>query len=157
MRVGIVSDTHGLLRPELFEWLDGVDHILHAGDIGAVDLLTELEAIAPVTAVAGNTDGMDVRARVAETATVTLGGLTAVVLHGHLLGSPSPRRVVSAHPQAGLIVFGHTHEPLIERIGGTLVVNPGSAGRRRFRQPVSLAIATVEAGRVEAELINLIP
>lgn len=153
----MISDTHGVLRPEVFEQFQGVDHILHAGDVGPLDLLTELEAIAPVTVVWGNTDGMDVVARVPETESVLLEGVQVVVVHGHQFGSPTPTRLAAAHPEAGLIVFGHTHEPLIEQIGGTLIVNPGSAGRRRFRQPVSLAIGTIAAGKVEAALINLAP
>src|SRR5690606_6020323 len=110
----------------------------------------ELEATAPVTIVWGNTDGMEVRARVPETATVTLEGVPAVVLHGHQFGSPTPRRLAAAHPGAGLVVFGHSHTPVIERIGETLLVNPGSAGPRRFSQPVTLATADVEDGRIEA-------
>lgn len=157
MKVGIISDTHGLLRPPVFEHFDGVEHILHAGDLGPLDLLAELEAIAPVTIVWGNTDGMEVRARVPETARVTLGGIEAVVTHGHQFGSPTPRRLAGAHPGAGLVVFGHSHQPVVERIGDTLVVNPGSAGPRRFSQPVTLVIADVEDGRIEARLINLTP
>lgn len=156
MKVGIISDTHGLLRPEVFEHFEGVDHILHAGDLGPIDLLAELEAIAPVTVVYGNTDGWDVRGRVPEIARTKLEGVEVVVLHGHQFGSPTPRAVAAAHPEAGLVVFGHTHEPLIARVGETLVVNPGSAGRRRFRQPVSLATAEIAGANVEASLIHLV-
>jgi uncharacterized protein len=157
VKIGIISDTHGLLRPQVFEHFAGVEHILHAGDLGPLDLLGELEAIAPVTIVWGNTDGMDVRARVPETAQVTLGGVEAVVIHGHQFGSPTPRRLAAAHPGAGLVVFGHSHHPVVERIGDTLLVNPGSAGPRRFSQPVTLVTAEIENGRIEARLITLTP
>lgn len=155
MRVGIISDTHGLLRPEVFECFEGVDHILHAGDLGQLDLLTELEAIAPVSIVWGNTDGMDVRERVPETVRLTLDGLQVVVVHGHQYGSPSPRRVVEAHEGADLVVFGHSHNPVVEWVGGTLALNPGSAGPRRFRQPVTLAIATIRGGLIDPCIISL--
>jgi hypothetical protein len=156
VRIGLISDTHGLLRPQVFERLAGVEHILHAGDLGPLDLLAELRAIAPVTIVWGNTDGMDVRAAVPETAKVRLGGVEVVVVHGHQYGSPVPRLVGAANPGAGLVVFGHSHQPAVERIGTSLVVNPGSAGPRRFSQPVTLAIATIENGRVEATIVPLL-
>jgi putative phosphoesterase len=151
MKVGILSDTHGLMRPELFEALDGVEHILHAGDIGSLDILAELEALAPVTAVWGNTDGWDVRGRVPEVAEVELGGVRVVVIHGHQLGTPTPAALAARYPDAGLIVFGHTHQPLIDPVGTVLTVNPGSAGPRRFRLPVSLALATMEEGSVDVQ------
>jgi uncharacterized protein len=156
MKVGIISDTHGLLRPKVFERFAGVDHILHAGDLGSLELLVELKAIAPVTIVWGNTDGLEVRAAVPEKAEVRLGGVDVVVVHGHQFGSPSPRLVAAANPGAGLIVFGHSHQPVVERLGSTLLVNPGSAGPRRFSQPVTLALATLEEGRVEASILPLI-
>ena len=156
MRIGLVSDTHGLLRPEVFDQLAGVEHILHAGDLGPLDLLTELRAIAPVTIVWGNTDGMEVRAAVPETANVRLGGVDVAVVHGHQYGSPLPRLVAAANPGAGLVVFGHSHQPVVERVGNCLLVNPGSAGPRRFSQPVTLAIATIEDGRVEATIVPLL-
>ena len=156
MRVGIVSDTHGLLRPELFERLAGVEHILHAGDLGDPELLLELEALAPVTCVWGNTDGWELRDRVPEVARVELGGVRVVVQHGHQLGSPTPAGLAREHPGAGLIVFGHTHRPLVERVGGAVVVNPGSAGPRRFRLPVTVALASLRAGEVEVRLLPLL-
>ena len=155
MRLAIISDTHGLLRPEIFEHLEGVDHIIHAGDLGPRDLLAELEAFAPVTCVWGNTDGMDLRERVPETARVTLGGVEAAVMHGHQFGSPTQRAVAASLPGADLVVFGHSHRPLIEYVGATLAVNPGSAGPRRFNLPATMVVATVEDGRVEPCLISL--
>jgi uncharacterized protein len=156
VKVGIVSDTHGLLRPEIFARLHGVDHILHAGDLGPLDLLAELEAIAPVSIVWGNTDDVAVRARVPETARVTLGGAEVVVVHGHQFGSPTPRLVAAAHSPADLVVFGHSHHPLVEWVGKTLVVNPGSAGPRRFSQPVTMAVASITDGRIDPCIISLV-
>ena len=157
MRVGLISDTHGLLRPEIFEVFAGVEHIIHAGDVGPAELLDELAAIAPVTAVWGNTDGWDVRDRVPEVAEVSLGGARVVVLHGMQLGSPSPALAVAAYPEADLIVFGHSHRAVIKRVGRTLAVNPGSAGRPRFRDPVTAAIAQIAPdGEVTADLIALV-
>jgi uncharacterized protein len=156
VRIGLLSDTHGLLRPEVFRALEGVDHVLHAGDVGPPELLDELEAIAPVTAVFGNTDGWALRARTVESARVSLGGVRAAVLHGHLLPAATAAHAAAANPGAGLIVYGHSHRPEIRRIGDALVVNPGSAGPRRFRDPVTLAVARIEDGAVSAELIRLV-
>lgn len=156
MRIGIVSDTHGLLRPELFTAFAGVEHILHAGDVGPADLLVELEALAPVTAVWGNTDGWEVRHRVPEVARVELEGVRVVVVHGMQVGSPTPRKVVEAYPDADLVVFGHSHRPVVERVGGVLAVNPGSAGPRRFRDPVTAALAEVAPGALSARLLTLV-
>ena len=153
--IGIISDTHGVLRPQVFTAFEGVEHILHAGDIGGTDILTALEAVAPVTAVWGNTDEWDIRDRVPEVARVTLGGVDVVVIHGQQFGSPTPKGVVAAHAGAGLVVFGHSHVPLIDRVGETLAVNPGSAGPKRFGRPATVALATIEGGRVEARLVSL--
>ena len=155
MHVGILSDTHGLLRAEVVEALAGVEHILHAGDIGSTGILAQLEAIAPVTAVWGNTDDLDVCSRVPEIAEVELGGVQVVVIHGHQLGSPTPAALATRYPDAGMVVFGHTHTPLMERCGGVLAVNPGSVGPRRFKLPISLALAVFEEGRVEVRLRTL--
>ncbi len=155
MKVGIVSDTHGLLRPEVFTAFAGVDHILHAGDVGPVDLLVELEAVAPVTAVWGNTDGWEVRGRVPEVARVELAGVRVLVVHGMQVGSPTPQSVVEAYPDADLVVFGHSHRPVVERVGEVLAVNPGSAGPRRFRDPVTVALAELSPGRTSARLVEL--
>lgn len=155
MKVGIVSDTHGLLRPEVFTAFAGVDHILHAGDVGPVDLLVELEAVAPVTAVWGNTDGWEVRGRVPEVARVELAGVRVVVVHGMQVGSPTPESVVEAYPDADLVVFGHSHRPVVERVGEVLAVNPGSAGPRRFHDPVTVALAELSPGRTSARLVQL--
>jgi putative phosphoesterase len=155
VKIGIISDTHGLLRPQVFDVFEGVEHILHAGDIGKLDIITELEAIAPVTAVWGNADGLEVRGRVPEVAEVELGGVRVVVIHGMQVGSPTPEKIAALNPHAGLVVFGHSHRPLIKQVGDTLAVNPGSAGRRRFRDPVTVGLAEIRDGSVSARLVEL--
>lgn len=156
MKIGIISDTHGLLRPQVFDAFQGVEHILHAGDVGDPDILVELAAIAPVTAVYGNVDGSAIRARVPEVARLELGGVRIAIIHGMQFGSPTPQKVVAKYPDAGLVVFGHSHRPLIQQAGPTLAVNPGSAGPRRFKDPVTVAIAEIENGSVQARLVPLI-
>jgi uncharacterized protein len=155
MRIALISDTHGLLRPELFAHLEGVEGIVHAGDIGGAGLLAELGAFAPVTAVWGNTDGFDVRARVPEIALREWEGRSIVVVHGHRLGTPTPRRLAALHPDADLIVFGHTHRPEIREVAGVLAVNPGSCGHRRFDLEPTVVLARLAAPRIETELRTL--
>jgi hypothetical protein len=147
VRLGIISDTHGLLRPEVFTAFEDVDHILHAGDLGPLDLLTELEAIAPVTAVYGNTDGFDVRARVPRVQRVRLDGFDIVVTHGDQFGSPTPDKLHEAFPEADILVFGHTHRPLLTIVDVVVTaMNPGGAGPRRFDLPPSVGIMELEPG-----------
>ena len=147
MRIGVVSDTHGLLRPEVFEAFREVDHILHGGDVGPAALLDELAAIAPVTAVYGNTDGAEVRHRLPKVAVVQLDGFDIVVTHGDQFGSPTPENVHAAFPEAEIIVFGHTHRPLLTLVDLVVtVMNPGGAGRRRFDLPASVGILELEPG-----------
>jgi putative phosphoesterase len=151
----LISDTHGLLRPEVFDYFTGVERILHAGDIGTVDILIELEAIAPVTAVRGNTDGYEVRARVPEVATLELAGRRIVVVHGDQLGTPTPPALRAAYPAAEIIIFGHTHRPLVDRAEGSLVINPGAAGPQRFKLRPSIGILTLGEGVSEVEIIEI--
>lgn len=147
MRLGIISDTHGLLRPEVFDAFKEVDHILHAGDVGPATLLTELEALAPVTAVYGNTDGWDLRAQLPQVAKLQLDGFDIVVTHGDQLGSPTPDALHAAFPEAEIIVYGHTHRPLLTLVDVVVtVMNPGGAGRRRFDLPPSVGIMELEPG-----------
>ena len=147
MRLGVISDTHGLLRPEVFEVFGEVDHILHGGDVGPPDILAELEAIAPVTAVYGNTDGSDLRARLPQVATLRLDGFDIVVTHGDQFGTPTPEAVQAAFPSAEIIVFGHTHRPLLTLVDTVVsVMNPGGAGPRRFKLPPSVGILELEPG-----------
>jgi putative phosphoesterase len=157
MKLGIISDTHGLLRAEVFEVFVGVEHVLHAGDVGDPAILDELAAIAPVTAVWGNVDGFDVRQRTTEIAEIELAGARVVVLHGMQLGAPTPEKAAAAHPYAALVVFGHSHKPVIRQVGPVLAVNPGSAGRPRFRDPVTVALAEIVDGKVTARLVELDP
>lgn len=153
MRIGLISDTHGLLRPEVFEVFRGVDRILHAGDIGPADLLVELEALAPLTAVSGNTDRYDVAVALPERAELELVGRQVVVLHGHQLGSPTPAALKAAESGADIVVYGHTHRALIDRTGSPLVVNPGAAGATRFGLPASVAILTLGERRTPPEIV----
>ena len=147
MRLGIISDTHGLLRPEVFEVFAEVDHILHAGDIGPPDLLTELETLAPVTAVYGNTDGWDIRSRVPQVASLRLDGFDIVVTHGDQFGSPTPEKLNAAFPEAEILIYGHTHRPLLTTVDVVVtVMNPGGAGPKRFDLPPSVGIMELEAG-----------
>lgn len=148
MRLGVISDTHGLLRPEVFDAFAEVDHILHAGDLGPLELLTELEAIAPVTAVFGNTDGMDVRVRLPRVARIQLDGFDIVVTHGDQFGRGVPSdKFHAAFPDADILIHGHTHLPKLELVDVVVtVMNPGAAGPRRFDIPASVGILELEAG-----------
>ena len=147
MRVGVISDTHGLLRPEVFDVFEHVDHILHAGDVGKPEILIELEAIAPVTAVYGNVDGPELRARLTQVAEVELDGFAVVVTHGDQFGHPTPEALHAAFPKAEIIVYGHTHKPLLELVDRTVtVMNPGGAGGPRFGIAPSVGVMELEAG-----------
>lgn len=147
MRLGIISDTHNLLRPEVFEVFRDVDEILHAGDIGDADILTELGAIAPVTAVWGNTDDISMRFRVPEIVETEIDGFQFLLVHGHQLGSPTPEKLNEAWPRAEVIVYGHTHRPLLTIVDQVVtVMNPGGAGPFRFGLPASVGIMELEPG-----------
>lgn len=147
MRLGVISDTHGLLRPEVFDAFAGVDHILHAGDVGNPGILTELQTLAPVTAVYGNTDGAVLRGRLPQVASLQLDGFDIVVTHGDQLGSPTPQALYAAFPDAQIIVYGHTHKPLLTVVDVVVtVINPGGAGARRFNLPPSVGILELEPG-----------
>jgi len=136
-----------MLRPQVFEVFRDVDHILHGGDIGEWDLIVELQAIAPVTAVYGNSDGFDIRAKVPQVAEIELDGFPIVVTHGDQFGSPTPAKVHDAFPRADIIVFGHSHRPLLELVDKTVtVMNPGGAGAPRFGIPPSVGILELEPG-----------
>ena len=147
MRLGVISDTHGLLRGEVFDVFREVDHIFHAGDIGSLSLLTELEALAPVTAVYGNTDDWEVRAKVPKVARVQLDGFEILVTHGDQFGSPTPEALNAAFPDAEIILYGHTHKPLLTLVDLVVtVMNPGAAGQRRFDILPSVGILELETG-----------
>ena len=147
MRLGIISDTHGLLRPEVFTAFQEVDLILHAGDIGPPDLLTELEAIAPVRAVYGNTDGFDIRRLVPEVIETDIEGFRFLIIHGHQFDRTTPDALNLRYPDAEVIVYGHTHRPLLTIVDSVVtVMNPGGAGPRRFDMPASVGIMELESG-----------
>ena len=148
-RIGVVSDTHGLLRPEALAFLQGCDRIVHAGDVGDPDIITELSAIAPVTAVRGNVDTAPWAAALAETEVLEVEGIRIYVLHDLAqLHLPAASRI-------RVVVSGHSHKPVIERRGGVLYLNPGSAGPRRFRLPISIAEITIADGAVDARIVEL--
>ena len=146
MLVGLIADTHGLVRPEAVAALTGVDLILHGGDVGGPAVLLALAAIAPVHAVGGNTDSpQDDLPPAIDT---TLEGVRIHVSHGHELGSPTPEALVARYA-AEVIVYGHTHRRLLREIGTTIVINPGAAGPRRFNVLPSLALLTLPDRRVQ--------
>jgi len=151
--IGLISDTHGMVRASVHDALAGVELILHAGDVGGHTILDELEVIAPVLAVYGNTDA-PVDPRLAATIDREIGGLRVHVSHGHELGSPTPEKLLERY-SADVIVYGHTHKQLVVRAGGRLVVNPGAAGARRFKLEPSVARLTIVNGRAEVELVPL--
>ena len=151
--IGLISDTHGLVRPGVHEALAGVELILHAGDVGGDSVLLELETIAPVRAVCGNTDPPG-SPRLAAELVHTAGGVRIHVSHGHELGSPTPAALLAAYPH-DVLVYGHTHRQLVTRADGRLVVNPGAAGQRRFALEPCVARLTIRGARAEVELVPL--
>lgn len=151
--VGLISDTHGLLRPSVHKALEGVDLILHSGDVGGDEILTELRIIAPVHAVYGNTDDMH-DPGLSQEVVLDVGGMSVHVSHGHEVGSPTPEKLVERYSQ-DIVVYGHTHRQMISRIGNQLVVNPGAAGRQRFRLLPTVARLTIADGKADVELIPL--
>jgi uncharacterized protein len=150
LRIGLISDTHGLLRPEATAFLDGTDHIVHAGDVGDPAILDALTAIAPLTVVRGNVDTDAWARRLPETARVTLGGIAVYVLHDlHALAIDPRARGVR------VVVSGHSHQPVATDRDGVLYVNPGSAGPRRFRLPITAATLLIDGASVSARIHSL--
>jgi putative phosphoesterase len=150
LRVGLISDTHGLLRPEALACLQGSDFIIHAGDIGDAGILEALGTIAPVTAVRGNNDTAAWARKVPHTAVLRAGGAAIYVIH-----DVAGLDIDPAAEGMQAVVAGHSHKPSVERRGGVLFVNPGSAGPRRFTLPVSAGRLTVHGREVDAELLGL--
>ena len=150
--IGLISDTHGLVRPQVFDALAGVELILHAGDVGE-GVLEELETIAPVRGVFGNTDPPGTPG-LSDAIELTVDGLRIHVSHGHELGSPTPQRLLERY-DADVIVYGHTHRQLVTRAGGRLVINPGAAGHRRFELRPSVGRLTIADGAADVELVSL--
>jgi putative phosphoesterase len=150
--VGLISDTHGLVRPGVFSALEGVELILHAGDVGD-GVVEELTAIAPVRAVRGNTDPVGIPG-LEDALDLELGGILVHVSHGHELGSPTPDKLLATY-SADVIVYGHTHKQLVVKAEGRWVVNPGAAGAQRFKLRPSVGRLTIENAKVEIELVEL--
>ena len=150
MRIGLISDTHGLLRPQALDWLAGSDRIVHAGDIGDAAILERLAAIAPLSAVRGNNDSAAWARELPETLTFEAGALRIHVLHDLKELALDP---VAAN--VAVVVAGHSHRPKIARRDGVLYVNPGSAGPRRFSLPIGIGELRIDGGAVEPRLIAL--
>jgi len=151
-RIGVISDTHDLLRPEAIAALKGVRHILHTGDICSGGILTELGKIAPVTAVRGNNDKGPWAKRIPETDVFTLAGHSIYLIHDLKELALDPKVAGFA-----VVIAGHSHKPKIESRDGVLFLNPGSAGPRRFRLPVTLATLDVSRAAIHAEIHELLP
>jgi len=150
MLIGVISDTHGLLRPSAVEALRGAKQIIHAGDVGAPEILDQLAAIAPVTAVCGNVDKSAWARKLPETEVVEAAGISIYVLHD--------LAQLDLKPEAGgfdVVVSGHSHVPKQETRDGVLYFNPGSAGPRRFKLPVSVGRLVVERGKVRGEIVAI--
>ena len=152
-RIGLISDTHGLLRPRIHDALAGVELILHAGDVVGDEILDELAVIAPVRAVAGNCD-LPGTPQLSPSIELEIGGVRIHVSHGHELGIPTPELLLARY-DADVIVYGHTHKPLIHRSGERLVVNPGAAGPRRFRIEPTVGLLEVSAIGAEAKIVSV--
>lgn len=150
MKIGVISDTHGLLRPEAVAALAGVERMLHAGDVGGREILEALSRIAPVIAVRGNIDRDRWGATLPATEVIEIAGVSIYMLHD--------LAQLDLKPEAAgfrIVVYGHSHRPKMEEKNGVLYFNPGSAGRRRFRLPVSVGRLEIQAGQVLGELVRL--
>jgi uncharacterized protein len=150
MIIGVISDTHGLLRPEAVELLSGSEHIIHAGDIGSAEIVPELKKIAPVTAIRGNVDTQAWARRFAETEVVELAGLHIYVIHDVNALDLNPKAAGFA-----AVISGHSHKPKQEVKDGVLYFNPGSAGPRRFKLPVSVGRLELANGTILAQICEL--
>ncbi|MCG6541148.1 metallophosphatase family protein [Pseudomonas sp. KSR10] len=150
MRIGVISDTHGLLRPEALTALQGCERIIHAGDIGKPEVLEGLRALAPLDAIRGNVDSGDWAAAIPERLDLQVGGLRIHVTHDV--------KTMAIDPVAegiDVVISGHSHQPKLEEVDAVLYLNPGSAGRRRFTLPISLALLDIEDGQPRAQLVTL--
>jgi len=150
MKIGVIADTHGLLRPEAVELLRGSEHIIHAGDIGSAEIIPALEKIAPVTAIRGNVDTQSWARRFAETEVVELEGLHIYVVHDANALDLNPKAAGFA-----AVISGHSHQPKQEMKDSVLYFNPGSAGPRRFKLPISVGRLVIAEGKVSAEILEI--
>jgi hypothetical protein len=148
MRIGLISDTHGLLRPQALHALQGVDRIIHAGDIGRMDILDQLAAIARVDAVRGNNDTGPWARSIPERQSLEIDGITILLLH-------DVKELGREIPAARVVVAGHSHRPRVEETHGVLFINPGSAGPRRFSLPVTVGMLEIGDGGVAAHIVEL--
>ena len=150
--IGVISDTHGLLRPDALAALRGSDYVIHAGDIGDPDILKKLAQIAPVTAIRGNVDREAWARKIPSTNVLEVGGISVYVLHN--------LQELDLNPDAAgyaVVAYGHSHVPKQESKNGVLYFNPGSAGPRRFRLPVTVGRLTVQGDRVSGEIVEIVP
>jgi hypothetical protein len=152
LRIGLISDTHGLLRPEAVQFLRGCDRIIHGGDIGHAGILAELARLAPVTAVRGNNDTAPWAQSLPVMQCVEIGEIAICVIHDL---SELPAAAAAAAGAVRAVVSGHSHQPALSSREGVLYINPGSAGPRRFKLPVSVAELMVEKERIKARLVTL--
>jgi uncharacterized protein len=152
LRVALISDTHGLLRPEARAFAGGCDYIIHGGDIGSAAILDELSALAPLIAVKGNNDRQAWAAHLPDTEMIRVGGVFMYVIHDISELDIEPRAA-----GAQIVVSGHSHKPLIEFRDGILYVNPGSCGPRRFHLPLSVGEIRVDGTKVKARIVELVP
>jgi putative phosphoesterase len=150
LRVGLVSDTHGLLRPQVREFLVGCDYIIHGGDVGGAEILDELAVIASLIAVRGNNDTEPWAERLPETELIRVGNVFVYVIHDLAELDVDP-----AAAAARIVVSGHSHIPKVEERGGVLYINPGSCGPRRFKLPISVGEVIVSGGGVKARLVEI--
>lgn len=152
LRVGLISDTHGLLRPEARRFASDCDYLIHGGDIGSPDILEQLAGFAPLTAVKGNNDGQSWADNLRETEMIRMGGVFVYVIHNVSQLDIEPRAV-----GVRVVVSGHSHKPSIKELEGVLYVNPGSCGPRRFTLPISVGELLIDGGEVRARTFELIP
>jgi uncharacterized protein len=151
LRVGLISDTHGLLRPEAKRFAGGCDYLIHAGDIGSPDILEELAAFAPLTVVKGNNDGQAWAAHLSEAEMIRIGGVFVYIIHDVSALDIDPQAV-----GVRVVVSGHSHKPSVSERDGVMYVNPGSCGPRRFKLPISVGELLVAGGDVRVRTLDLL-
>jgi len=150
MKIGIISDTHSYLNPRIVEYLEGVDQILHAGDIGSQEILDQLALVAPVTAIRGNTDYKGTLSKLPEQVITTLGNITFLIIHdiGNINSFCEKLNQGEFHPLPGVIVYGHTHQAFYKKIDGFIFLNPGSATHSRDHRKPSLSILELQDSEI---------